>query len=364
MTVSFADLATEIRRFDPTKGIGDNATPPASWYTDARFLELERETVFGNNWLPAGRLDQVQEPGDYFTCTYLRKPIIVTRDTEGVLRAFYNVCAHHGTRVCDGAGKLEGFTCPYHGWRYDLTGKLRAAPRAGRIEELAHKNLNLKPLPVKAWGPLVWIWLGAEDPPDMEQRMALLEARNHQLRFDGLQFVAQVVYTMDCNWKVFIDNYLDGGYHVPHMHKALAGDLKFDQYHSHIGDVFSIQSCPAATQEDTRLGDAADYTWIYPNLTLNRYGPWLDTNLVLPNGTHRCTVIFDYYHQGPVADDVLQTALAESDQVQQEDDAVCRRVQEGLESGVYDRGVYAPRYEQPMYHFHQLLAADFRSAQT
>ncbi|MDJ0835628.1 MAG: aromatic ring-hydroxylating dioxygenase subunit alpha [Acidobacteriota bacterium] len=353
------ELAAEIAVFDPGRPIEDNYTPPASWYNDPQFHMLERETVFKDHWLVAGRADQAAQPRQYFTGSYLGRPFLVVRGEDEVLRAFYNVCSHHGTCVAAGEGETDQLVCPYHGWTYALDGQLRKAPRAGRIQDLAGKNPGLQSLLVQVRGPFVWICFAEESAPDLDTVFGQWDGERDKMRWDDVQFVKRVSYTIDCNWKVYVDNYLDGGYHVPHMHQDLSGGLDIGNYRSQIGDVYSIQSCPAAKSSD-RLGDQAHYAWIYPNFMVNRYGPWMDTNLVLPLDTGRCLTIFDYYHEGPVADEVLAAALAESDQVQQEDIHVCGLVQTGLQSGAYHRGIYAPRFEKPMYHFHRLLARDLR----
>ncbi len=349
-----ASLSSRIHAFDPTLPIADNRTPPAVWYTDTDVYDLEATGVFANCWLVAGRTDQLTEPGSFFTLGYLGRPIVVTRAEDGEIRAFYNVCSHHGTCVAEGEGRAEALVCPYHGWTYALDGSLRKAPRAGRLDH--HGKLGLRSVAVTVWEPLVLIHLGESPTP-----FDTLDCEREALALDGLRFVHRTVYTLECNWKVFADNYLDGGYHVPHMHGELAGGLDLTGYQTRLGAGYSVQTCPGSGDSD-RVGETAVYLWLYPNLALNRYGPWLDVNLVLPLGPRRCQVIFDYFHEGPVDDQARDRALAESDRVQQEDIAICDRVQAGLDSGVYDRGVYAPNFETPMYHFHQMLARDLRAA--
>ena len=115
-------------------------------------------------------------------------------------------------------------------------------------------------------------------------RKKLLDQELEWMEMETPSFVARRVYELDCNWKVFVDNYLDGGYHVPHMHKGLNAKLESSEYASRLGDIYSVQSCPAAG--DDRLGERAHYLWVYPNFMANRYGRWMDTNLVLPVVKH------------------------------------------------------------------------------
>ncbi|MHC5065877.1 MAG: SRPBCC family protein [Planctomycetota bacterium] len=175
---------------------------------------------------------------------------------------------------------------------------------------------------------------------------------------DSMRFVARRVFELDCNWKVFVDNYLDGGYHVPHMHPGLNANLEFAAYETRLGDIYSMQTCPAKGSQ--RLGDLGRYLWIHPNFMINRYGPWMDTNLVQPVDERSCRVIFDYFYAGELGDVEKSEALEQSAQVQAEDTEIVLRVQEGLESGVYS-GLYASRFETSMHQFHRMLASDFRA---
>ena len=349
-----ADLATEIARFDPDLALEEAWTPPASWYVEPGFLEVEAETVFSRHWLCAARADQVSEPGSYATSSSLRHHHVVVRADDGQLRGFHNVCRHHATLVMEGAGRCSELVCPYHGWTYDLQGRLRRAPRAGGMRDFDRDDFGLSPVAAEEWGPMVFVHADPAARPVGEGLGALRE----QLQLDGLRFVARREYRIRCNWKVYVDNYLDGGYHVPVAHSALAGNLDLASYRTEVFDTHVVQSCAGDASE--RLGDRATYAWIHPNLMLNRYGPILDTNLVLPLGPEETLVVFDYFFEEGRADDTafVEQSLAASDAVQREDVELCERVQRGLASRAYDRGRYAPLVEGGMLHFHRLLARD------
>jgi choline monooxygenase len=363
-------IRTEISRFDPALPIERALTPPASWYTRPEFLELERERVFRRTWQAVGRLDQVPRPGDYFTGCLVDDPYVVLRDQDGTLRAFHNVCRHHAAEVCSGDGNLAELVCPYHGWTYRLDGRLTRAPRLGQNDVFDRELFSLKPAAVQAWGPLVFIHLG-DEPESLVHQLAPLAPRLAASKTDALAFVARRAYELRCNWKVYVDNYLDGGYHVSVLHKALAGQLDLDTYVTELFERLSFQSCrapeeaPAAAAGDfaERIGDEALYAFVYPNLMLNRYGPILDTNLVVPMGHDRTRVIFDFYFrdtEGATASDFIERSMDASHRVQEEDVSICESVQKGLGSPAYDRGIYAPGIETAAHHFHRLLAADLR----
>ncbi len=363
-------IRSELSRFDPSLPIERAFTPPASWYVRPEFLELERASVFRRTWQAVGRLDQVANPGDYFTGCIVDDPYVVLRDKDGTLRAFHNVCRHHAAQVCQGEGSLTELVCPYHGWTYRLDGGLTRAPRLGKNEIFSRESFSLKAAAVLAFGPLVFIHLGENPPPLMDQ-FAELAPRLAASGTEALRFVARRSYDLHCNWKVYVDNYLDGGYHVSVLHKALAGQLDLDTYVTELFERVSIQSCRSPEEAPPegagdfaeRIGEQALYAFVYPNFMLNRYGPILDTNWVVPLGHDRTRVIFDFYFrdaEGPQAKTFIERSIAASHRVQEEDVSICESVQKGLGSPAYDRGIYAPGVEMAALHFHRLLAADLR----
>jgi choline monooxygenase len=361
-------IRDELSRFDPSLPIESAWTPPASWYRRPEFLELERERVFRRTWQAVGRLDQVSRPGDYFTGCVVDDPYVVLRDQAGTLRAFHNVCRHHAAQVCGGEGSLTELVCPYHGWTYKLDGALARAPRLGKNELFDRRAFSLMPAAVATFGAFVFIYLG-DDPPPLAAQFAELAPRLDATATWDLRFVARKSYELRCNWKVYVDNYLDGGYHVSVLHKALAGQLDLDTYVTEIFPRVSIQSCRAPEEPRAaaggdfaeRIGDEALYAFVYPNFMVNRYGPILDTNRVLPLGHDRTCVVFDFYFEataGAAAETFIERSIAASHRVQEEDVAICESVQRGLSSPAYDRGIYAPGIETAAYHFHRLLASD------
>jgi choline monooxygenase len=333
--------------------------------------EIERTNVFRNNWVIAARIDQLDAPRKYVCGEVAGERYVIVRGDDEVLRAFHNVCRHHAAVVADGEGTVKRFVCPYHGWTYGLDGRLLNAPETEGVQDFDPSRFGLVPMAVEAWGPLVFISMAGRTRSlagDLHPLKTALDA----MRFESLHFVRRRTYTLACNWKVYVDNYLDGGYHVVYLHKGLAGQLDLDSYKTEIFDRFSVQSSAASTRKQSdeksasasagkdfsaRIGGGALYAWIYPNLMINRYGDIMDTNWVLPLGHNRTQVIFDYYFLDTQNTDFIDRSVAASDIVQQEDTGICEAVQVGLSSQSYDRGRYAPR-EAGEYHFHRMLAED------
>jgi choline monooxygenase len=366
-----ARLEREIERFDPALPMDRAATPPKSWYVEPAMLERERERVFKRHWQYAGPLDLVRSPGSHLRVDFMGESWLVVRDRDGALRAFHNVCRHHAAELVAGAGCGDEIVCPYHGWTYALDGALKRAPQMGAMKEFARESFGLVPLPIEVWGPLVFVhpgrpeWTLAEELAGLERRLAEFGA------MAPLRWVTRRSYPMQCNWKVFVDNYLDGGYHVPHLHHGLASQLDVGSYRTECFGRHSIQTCgpnPNATFRGAdfreRIGAGAIYAWLHPNFMLNRYGPILDVNWVRPIAHDRCSVEFDYWFsetEGEKAREFIEASLLASDAVQREDVAISESVQRGLASPAYDTGRYA-RIETSMHQFHKLLSADLRSA--
>ena len=366
------DLRSALAGFDPTLPIERASTPPASWFVSTEFAELEQREIFERSWQPVARVDEFVAPGDYSSGCLGRNPWVVTLGQDGELRAFHNTCRHKGREVVQGAGRADELVCGYHAWSYDLEGCLRKAPRMAGIEEFDREAMSLPAMSLEVWGP--WIFLNPDPlaPPLAASAGPLIDLLDRR-GWRGLKFVERITWDIKSNWKVVVDNYLDGGYHIPHMHPSLDAQLDMDSYRTEIFESSSVQSSRSAEAADRRIdyeagkriGEEALYLWLFPNFMLNRYGSCLDTNLVIPQGPDRCRVIYDFFFEGGSSEaepDFIEQSMIQSDITQREDIAICESVQVGLSSGSYDRGRYAPQVEMGEYHFHRLLAARLAAA--
>ncbi|CAN6451082.1 unnamed protein product [Victoria cruziana] len=300
-------LRREIDSFDPRIPLDEAHTPPSSWYTDPMFLDVEFDRVFYRGWQAVGYIEQVATPHDFFTGRLGTLQFVVTRDTKGHLRAFHNVCRHHASLLATGCGRKSCFVCPYHGWTYGLDGRLLKATQISGIKNFDLDEYSLHPINLTTWGPFVLLnfngQLRDEESNGETVGKSWLGSCSDILISggisDSLKHVCRREYSINCNWKVYCDNYLDGGYHVPYAHVALAAGLKLESYSTTIYERVSIQRCESMQtdcgDDFDRLGSKALYAFIYPNFMINRYGPWMDTNLVVPTGPSKCQVIFDYF---------------------------------------------------------------------
>src|SRR6516164_4130486 len=134
-------LRETIAAFDPELPLERARTIPSSWYLDTDLYALERRAIFGATWQLAGRAAIVAETGSFFTTEIASEPILVVRDGEGVLRAFINVCRHRAAPVMtEETGKATRLRCPYHGWTYDLTGRLRGVPEFDGVADFCRED--------------------------------------------------------------------------------------------------------------------------------------------------------------------------------------------------------------------------------
>ncbi|GMV23021.1 MAG: (2Fe-2S) ferredoxin [Acidimicrobiia bacterium] len=340
------------------------ATLPARMYVDPVVLALEEDRVFGRTWQLVGHTAAVQTPGAYFTAEVAGQSIVVVRDGE-TLRAFHNVCLHRAGPVATGCGLRHTLQCKYHGWTYGLDGALLRTPGMEDARNFAAEEMHLVPVQVEAWGPLVFANLDLKAPPLSH----FVDDLPSLVNFDPAVSYACVdrrEYEVTCNWKVYVDNYLEG-YHIPVVHPALHKELDSAKYRVEPKRYYSIQHAPlrgASAADVERLytpdaaNDAAQYYWLFPNMMLNVYFGQLQTNLVVPRGVDHTTVVFEWFTLDTSADpasDAWARRVAFSEMVQEEDREICEVVHRNLRSRVYDRGRYAPRFEQGVHHFHALL---------
>ena len=358
-----------LATYDANAPLTEASTIPAPWYVDARIAGLEASSVFGKTWQMVGRVEQVEKPGQFVTASIAGEPIVVVRGNDAVLRAFYNVCRHHAAAVVtEPCGQASILHCPYHGWNYGLDGSLKGMPEFDGVQNFERQQNGLVPVKAETWEKFVFVNL---DPQAASLREFLggLVKRVAPLGVSKLHYFDSRTYDIACNWKVFVDNYLDGGYHVPHLHKGLSSVLDYKEYTIENEDRYCLQSSPmVSSNEDaatgaTRKGDRAWYFWQYPNLMINCYEGYMDTNLVLPIDVDHCRVIFDFYFAdvSEAGREYNQQSVAVGARVQDEDLGICEAVQRGLKSRAYGAGRLSVRREAGEHLFHRLLAADLKA---
>jgi choline monooxygenase len=340
-------------------------TIPARYYYDPVIAEREKEVIFGSTWQVVGHRDQIPNPGDYFTTELVGEPLLIVRGAGGELRGFYNVCRHRAGPPAEGCGSRKLFRCGYHGWTYDLNGKLISAPEFEDVQAFDPAEFTLTSVRTEQWSGLIFVNL---DPnaETLVQSLGEFARQAERFGFDQMKLFERRSYEMKCNWKTYVDNYLEG-YHLPSVHPGLNRELDYnayvvEPYERHIRQFSPIRGTQPGDALPRRYQEAreeltTDYFWIFPNWMLNCYPDNVSLNIVLPLNTERSLAIFEWYlPENDLGAQAARDSVAFSDQIQIEDVAICEIVQKNLRSRSYDRGRFSVKQEKGVHAFHRMYA--------
>jgi len=313
-----------------------DATLPFSWYSTEEILRRERALIFARSWQYAGRAEEVAEPGSFLATDAGGVPILVTRDREGVLRAFLNVCRHRGTVLTEGCGRRATIQCHYHAWTYELDGTLRTAPRSDREESFDNADWSLLPASVGSWGPFLFVNPDA-DAISLEEHLGdLPEILARDIDIDGLVFHRRIDFGLDANWKIVVENFLEC-YHCPTAHPGFSAevDVHPDRYRLESYPSFSAQFATAR-----KTGERGQFHLIYPNTDINVFPgpPNLSIGPMIPSGTGRTERFLDYFFAPDVDPLWRDEFYAFDEQVGKEDAVLVESVHRGMASGVLEQG--------------------------
>jgi choline monooxygenase len=371
-------MTTKPLRLEVNEQIECAQTLASRFYTDPPILEIEKTKIFRRTWQLVGTLDQscgevngvprtISDPESFFTADLAGEPIVVVRDKLGVMRAFSNVCRHRAGPIAQGSGCKNVLRCAYHGWTYALDGRLIGTPDVDGVEFFDRSTMGMVPLRLETWEKFIFVNFDRDAEP-LSAFLGDIPQQARGFQFEGLQFAHRRDYVIDCNWKVYVDNYLEG-YHIPIAHPGLMREIDYAQYRTDTFRYHSQQFAPIRAMKPEDAGERfyapgtglreALYFWIFPNLMLNIYPDNISTNLIVPLSHEKTLTIFEwFFHDGAdrKAQERVQRAVAFSDEVQQEDIGLCESVQRGLRSATYDRGRYSVKRENGVHHFHMLLS--------
>ena len=359
----------DISDYNPTQDLSRASTIPRRWYISPEFLEGEREKIFWKTWQAVGHRDELRRAGDYITADVQGEPVVLTHSSSGV-NAYSNVCRHRAHPVASGKGNKKSLQCKYHGWTYSIDGQLLAAPEFEGVQDWNKSQICLPRMRTDAWGPYVFVNLDQNTPPFSEILGNITkEVTQAGFPVDEMRFIERREYIVDCNWKVYIDNYLEG-YHIPISHPGLFREIDYAQYRV---DTFRYYSSAHAPIRPAKEGEVEErdrryvrseaesralYYWIFPNFMINIYPDNLQANIILPVDTNKTLTIFEWFFLGQGSGEgweSLQQSISFSDQIQKEDIEICEQVQRGLQSQTYQQGRFSVKRENGVHHFHQLL---------
>jgi Rieske 2Fe-2S family protein len=338
---------------------------PAADYWATEVWERERDTVFATQWVCLGRTEELGAPGDFVVRDLVGESILLTRATGGQVHAFYNVCRHRGSELCDGpSGSVRAFVCPYHNWTYGLDGALLGTPNVGEEEGLDRSAYGLTPLACEVWDGFIFV-NQLDEPPALREQLAIEpdEPLDYERYGTGdLVTGAKVVYEVGANWKIVHDNFNEclhcPGVHpelvklVPLYRKGQVVDLERPDLGATLDEglstftlsgTSSLPTLPGLTETDCRT------YWgysVFPNLMVNLLSTGVMAYTLYPRSPSATTIVSEYLFRP-------ETVAAEGfdpgdmveflDLVSRQDWTVCERAQRGASSKGFVQGVLPPQ---------------------
>ncbi len=347
---------------------------PNSAYWSQEWLELEQERVFRRSWVFAGAEAEILNTGDIKPIEIGGAPLFLTRDKDGTVRAFHNVCRHRGAKLVRDPCNKSSITCPYHAWNYGLNGNLRSRPHFNgpdtmdKFENGGGDKLDLMPVRVEVWNGCIFVNISGDAEPVNEWLAPLLN-RTTNYDFSAIRWAGKLDFEIRSNWKLVYENYMEG-YHVFAVHPRLLKFAPMNLRWSGEWDNHVFYNDYIFPETEEGRGDNLPH---YPNLPKEdaQRGLWF---LCFPHFAaevypDQFTLLVSY----PVAPDVTREELhvfligdaATSDKYEterksviemwdslnREDIDMLERLQEGRLSPAYDGGRLSPHWEGPTHQF-------------
>jgi Rieske 2Fe-2S family protein len=350
-------------------------TLPTPWYRSPDIFQIEKERIFCREWLTVCREEELPGPGDSRVLDVLGESILLVRNREGRIRAFYNVCRHRGARLCRAAdekvaaGRVQlsgGITagrlivCPYHQWSYDLNGALVAAPHLGAGTGFDKQEYRLYPVGVETWGGFVFVHLTPTEAKPLPSQLAGIPERLARYPLATLAIGATIRYQIEANWKIICENYNEcyhcGGIHpelcavVPSFRDAGGANLDWARGIPHREGAYTFTASGTTARrafpgldDDERVRHKGELA--YPNMFLSVACDHVAAFILLPRTPERtditCHFLFERHEMEKPSFDPSD-AVDFWDLVNRQDWTVCEAVQQGIRARVHGHGYFAP----------------------
>ena len=349
----------------------------AEAYTQNEWFSLEQNAVFPHSWQWVCHIEKLREPGAYVTTTIAGQSIMVVRDKDGTLRAFYNVCKHRAHELLQGEGTVGHIMCPYHAWAYRLDGRLQVAPHTKSLKGFDKSEVCLDQVQVEEFCGFVYVNLDPTAAPLAEQSGDLrCEIMYWAPEVDELTFGHRLTYDIKSNWKNVVDNFLEC-YHCPTAHKDFCTLVDMDTYKVTTHGIYSSHMADAGQGSNSAydVSNAAVRThavwWLYPTTCIMRYPgrPSMIILNIIPVGPDRTLETYDFFLVDQTPDEAEVEAIRYLDEVLQvEDIGLVESVQRGMNTPAFEQGriVHDPdgsgKSEHAVHHFHGLVLDAYKKA--
>ena len=340
---------------------------PGYVYNSPELYALEKEKIFMRDWMCVARVEEIAEPGDFMTFRIMDEPIVVARNPVGELNAFANVCAHRGVEVATGTGNTAEFSCPYHGWLYDLDGRLIGAPYMKEAEGFDPATCRLAPLNLAQWAGWIFVNFNADAEPFADY-IAEFENAFAPIRQQDCRLADKLVVDLDCNWKFMIENFVDF-YHVGVLHTETLGgipceDIEFDLKDR--GGFITFYPHPPMNADGKLLfemmpwladkpDDFSAAGFLAPNMHLFVYGDNVQVAHMWPlSPTRSRIVVYSLFPEVFFARDDFDAKLAEHKTLMRaivdEDREMLVSLQKAMASRNFDPGPMSTSLERTIHH--------------
>ena len=337
------------------------ASPLPWWcYVAPQWYERELETIFRSEWLCVGRVDQVPNPGDFYTIPLIGQPLIVVRDGNGRVNVLSAVCRHRGAVITESEGRCKQFMCPYHNWTYALDGALvntpGLPPPMDGAEGFDRASHGLTPVRTDFWAGFIFVTFNPNPQPLMQSLGTLPEfLKNYKL--EDMRFTHRDVYEVECNWKVWLENAFEN-YHVPTIHRKHIDPAKpqnwvFEQTDGAWEAMYSQRSIvaysalPAQPNLSEKEAGGLYHIWLKPSLQIILNSSSMKYRQYLPEGPEKLRLIENWtfpkntIELAHFPETVGPAYYHKYSEIIREDLRISPNVQRGLRSRAYRPGRYS-----------------------
>jgi phenylpropionate dioxygenase-like ring-hydroxylating dioxygenase large terminal subunit len=341
-----------------------NLTFPARWYSDPAIYDLELEHIFTHSWQLAAPLEKLARNGDHHPCQVGHVPILLTRDLKGDLHGFVNVCRHRAFPVATEDGCRKTLQCAYHGWTYELDGRLYRAPRSEREADFDPCEFSLVPVSVDTWGGFVFVNPDPDARPFLDCYPELAELwQTRHLDFSSYRYVERYTYEIPANWKVWVENATEC-YHCPTVHTrsfsdAFEVDVDVYEYLNTGGLMAQFtpynRSAKSYKGNGSATGHGFRFVYLWPTsfFAVDDYVAF--PGMIVPTGPETCRFSADFF-VNPECDDAFVSEWIEMyNRTLSEDAQAVLLQQPGLRSRMVPHGRLMPASESSISHFHRLV---------